>query len=212
MGKLYKIAAIATVFSFLTACGGTDAVSNGTGSPASNQRAANNSTNQTTPAETTAGLPPPAENQPVDPQALAEKKSLNRPPLGSEETNVNSNVQVLTIDPKQLPAKAPTKTLSDGSEISTFLGEKGAVETRTFKNNPQLAKLERTTTGNVVAIKAYLKNGKVVAIDKNKIQNFTNDSPEQILRAAGIEPLPPPPGTAPKEKTYTFTFPVKPAN
>lgn len=208
MKSFYKIAIVTILFSISAACGGSIETS----SNSNNRIAADTSTNQIPPAENNA--PQPAENQPTDANAIAEKKSVTRQSALQSSSDSNSNVQVIPINPEQIKTKNPAVTLGDGSEISTILGTKGAIETRTFKNNPQLARLERTTNGKDVSVKVFLKNGKVVSIAKDKIQNFTNDSAEQILRAAGIEPKPAPqnPETKGGEKTYTFTFPVKPSN
>jgi hypothetical protein len=74
----------------------------------------------------------------------------------------------------------------DNSEMLTVLNEKGVIETRTFKGNPLLAKVERTTVGRNVQLKVYLKNGKVIAVPAEKIGNFPTDSAQQILQAAGL--------------------------
>lgn len=120
--------------------------------------------------------------------------SGNNPDLipypGTENTNgvptANSDVKVTKIDPTQIKPTNPAMTAADNSEILTVLNEKGAVETRTFKSNPLLAKIERTTVGKNVQLKVYLKNGKVIDLPAEKIGNFTNDSAQQILQAAGL--------------------------
>lgn len=115
---------------------------------------------------------------------------------GTENTNgvvaANGDVKVVTIDPKQLQPTNPSIPAADNSEVSTVLNEKGAVETRTFKGNPVLAKIERTTVGRDVQLKAYLKNGKVVNLPADKIRNFGGDSVQEILQAIGISAPKPP--------------------
>lgn len=110
---------------------------------------------------------------------------------GTENTNgkpaTNGDTKVVTVDPKQLKPTNPPIPAADNSEVTTVLNEKGAVETRTFKNNPILAKIERATAGRDVQVKVFLKNGKVVNLPPDKIKNFTGDSAELILQAAGIQ-------------------------
>jgi hypothetical protein len=202
MKYLCTITLAAAIISMLSACGGGTAAD--TASNAAQRPPAANVSNNQPPAGSAAAT----ATAPAD--AVAEKRSVERR-LNGSTGNPESNVQVIKINPDQT-AKNPGTTLGDGSEVSTVLDARGAVETRTFKNHPQLAKLERTTNGNQVTVKVYLTNGRSVAVAGEKIRNFTNDSAEQILRAAGIEPKPAPAGEAPKEKTYTFTFPAKPAN
>lgn len=120
--------------------------------------------------------------------------SNNNPALipypGTENTSgnsaANSDIKVTNIDPKQIKPTNPAMPAPDNSEMLTVLNEKGVVETRTFKSNPLLAKAQRTTVGRNVQIKLFLKNGKVIDVPAEKIENFPADSAAQILQAAGI--------------------------
>jgi hypothetical protein len=115
---------------------------------------------------------------------------------GTENTNgappMDNNAKVLTVDPKQLQPTNPAVPGADNSEVITALNEKGAVETRTFKGHPVLAKVERTTAGRDLQLKVFLKNGKVVNLPPDKIKNFTGDSAQSILQAIGISAPKPP--------------------
>jgi hypothetical protein len=110
---------------------------------------------------------------------------------GTENTNgspaANGNVKVVNIDSTQLKPTNPAVPAPDNSEISTSLNQQGAVETRIFKSNPVLAKIEKTSFGKDVQLKLYLKNGRVIPLPAEKIKNFTTDSAAQILQVAGIQ-------------------------
>ncbi|MDQ3800725.1 MAG: hypothetical protein M3384_14860 [Acidobacteriota bacterium] len=139
-----------------------------------------------------ANASPADGNSPVaaNPAPVANTNTAMIPYPGTENTNgaprSDTDAQVVNIDPKQLKPTSPAVPAADNSEVLTVLNEKGAVETRIFKSNPVLAKVEKTTFGRDVQLKVFLKNGKVVSLAPEKIGNFTADSAEQILEAAGI--------------------------
>jgi len=172
MNGIIKITIIAALLILLGGCSGTSGENN------SNAPAANGNTSN---------------------QANAATVSNNNPALipypGTENTNgnpaANNDIKVTNIDPKQIKPTNPAMPAADNSEILTVLNEKGVVETRTFKRNPLLAKIEKTTVGRNVQLKVYLKNGKAIAVPSEKIGNFAGDSAEQILQAAGfVSPKP----------------------
>ena len=78
---------------------------------------------------------------------------------------------------------AMTQPLPENSEISTEMNSKGYVlETRTFKDHPVLAKIEKTTISpNKTELKVYLKNGKVYDVPEGKIENFRTATIKSIL-------------------------------
>jgi hypothetical protein len=168
MKGIIKIAIIAALLISINACSGSSSESV-LNSPATNANTTNSANNAAS-SNTNAGLIPYS---------------------GTENTNgvpANADTKVVNIDPKQLKPTNPAMPAADNSEVGIALNEKGAVETRTFKSNPVLAKIEKTTEGRDVRLKVYLKNGKVIPIPAEKIKNFTGDSAEQILQAAGIQP------------------------
>jgi hypothetical protein len=130
---------------------------------------------------------------------------LTHPAFANADANSSSNAaampggetKVVKIEPKNFQPISPATPASDNSEISSVLGEKGTIETRVFKNNPTLAKIERISNGaqdQRAKIKVFLKNGKVFELPAEKIGDFVNAPAQQILRAVGIEPkFPPPP-------------------
>jgi hypothetical protein len=167
MKGIIKIVIIAGVSISINACSGSSSESV-LNSPATNANTTN-SANNAAASNTNAGFIPYP---------------------GTENTNgvpANVNAKVVSIDPQQLKPTNAAMPAADNSEIVMALNEKGAVETRTFKSNPVLAKIEKTTEGRNVGLKVYLKNGKVIPLPPEKIKNFTVDSAEQILQAAGIQ-------------------------
>jgi len=106
--------------------------------------------------------------------ALTNSKFANRavqnPTIGSQ-----------AVKPTAFPAP-------DNSEYVTTMSKEGTpVETRTFKNHPQLSKIVRTW----ISIKdkkteVYLKNGKVVSVPADKLENINSVPASLILQAAGV--------------------------
>lgn len=165
MNGIIKILIIAGILISNGACSGTSGEGN---TNAANTGATNQANNST------------ASN--TNPQMI--------PYPGTENTNgvvaANSDVKVVTVDPKQLKPTNPGFPAADNSEVISTLNEKGAVETRIFKSHPVLAKIEKTTYGRDIQLKVYLRNGKVVDLPLEKIKNFAGDSAAEILQAAGI--------------------------
>jgi hypothetical protein len=166
MNGIIKLAIIAAFSGLLGGCSGNSG-GNNSNAPTANGNAA---------------------NQP-DAATVSNSNPALIPYPGTENTNgnpANSDVKVTNINPQQLKPANPPMPAADNSEIFIALNEKGAVETRIFKSNPLLAKIEKSTVGRNVQLKVYLKNGKVIPVAAEKIGNFTNDSAEQILQAAGV--------------------------
>jgi len=119
-------------------------------------------------------------------------------PIGA---NANlSNVQV--IKPGKVNMSPMGKAAPDNSEIFAELGEV-PIETRVFKNHPQLIKVVKSGIPPNQSIKVYLKGGKIVDLPGAKIANLGTEPASSILQAAGIQPAPPPPAGArdPSKKT-----------
>jgi hypothetical protein len=96
-------------------------------------------------------------------------------------------VNVAPIDPNATRFLSPAP---DNSEITTEMNKQGQpIETRTFKSNPLLAKVERIyTTMDNPTVRIYLKNGKIINLSKGKIDNIFSASAQEILNAVGAVP------------------------
>lgn len=116
-------------------------------------------------------------------------------PIGA---NANlKNVQILKPG-KMTPLG---KAAPDNSEIFAELGEV-PIETRVFKNHPQLVKVVKTGIPPNQTIKVYLKGGKTVDLPGSKIPNLGTEPAANILQAAGVQPAAPPAVTRdPSKKT-----------
>lgn len=76
----------------------------------------------------------------------------------------------------------------ENSKIATTMNGEGAViETRVFKNNPQLVKVEMTWAGpKDKTFKIFLKNGKVVEAKSDNIDNLESTPTSVLLKLAGM--------------------------
>lgn len=94
-------------------------------------------------------------------------------------TQANGNKNV-----KFLPNEAPAPY---DSTVSTTMNKEGRfLETRTFRKDPLIQKVERLQEEKKV--KVYLKNGKVVEVPYDKGSTlFQGGAPQDILTAAGIK-------------------------
>lgn len=99
--------------------------------------------------------------------------------------NPNGRAAAPPIDPnaKRMLANAP-----DNSVIYTEMNQQGTpIETRIFKNHPQLQKVERTySTIERPEIKVYLKNGKIIDVPGDKFDNILNAPAKDIAAAAAV--------------------------
>ena len=87
----------------------------------------------------------------------------------------------------------------DNSTFTSYLSDAG-YEIRTFRDHPQLKKVEkRTTDDGTVTIKVYLRNGKVIELPGSAIQVLSNAPAFQIMDAAGITPPASPAQSNPKK-------------
>lgn len=112
--------------------------------------------------------------------------------------NVNtSNLQI--IKPGKMTMSKMGKAAPDNSEIFAELGEI-PIETRVFKNHPQLVKVVKSGLPGRQTIKVYLKGGKTVDLPGDKIANLGTEPAANILLAAGIQPPAPPAGTRDQTK------------
>jgi hypothetical protein len=74
----------------------------------------------------------------------------------------------------------------DNSTFTSYLSDAG-YEIRTFKNHPQLAKVEKKTSNDgSTTIKVFLRNGKVVDLPGQAIPILSTAPASQITNAAGL--------------------------
>ena len=74
----------------------------------------------------------------------------------------------------------------DNSTFTSYLSDAG-YEIRTFRDHPQLKKVEkRTADGGTVTIKVYLRNGKVIELPGTAIPILSTAPALHIMDAAGL--------------------------
>ena len=100
--------------------------------------------------------------------------------------NAPANVNMAKGDPtKNAKVQNITNPAPDNSEITVSLGQ-FPVETRTFKNNAELAKVERIqdVANKKTIVKVYLRNGQVKELPPNVVGNPMAASAAEILEVA----------------------------
>ena len=119
------------------------------------------------------------------------------PPNSNTETNTQPVIQVgntngpansvnaQVITPTKMGAN-PGRPASDNSEIFVELRDV-PIETRVFKNHPQLIKVVKSGAPGKTTIKVYLKGGKVVDVPGDKFANLGAETAASILAAAGVK-------------------------
>jgi hypothetical protein len=122
---------------------------------------------------------------------------------GSENLNGNptlDNSKITVVDTSKVKPTITTRPLPEDSELSTVMNSKGnVIETRTFKNNPYISKLERVTvTPKDVSLKLYLKNGTVRELPADKVKDFRIVATGTLLDIIGFKY---PKDSAPKAKS-----------
>jgi len=102
--------------------------------------------------------------------------------------NIPANVAAKDDPTGKIKAQLPTASASDDSEVTTALGE-NLVQTRVFKNQQQIIKVESVTTlgggKEKKTVKVYLKNGQVRELPEGKIKDAMSEPAANILKAIG---------------------------
>lgn len=107
------------------------------------------------------------------------------------DTSINANANK-NVKAQMNSAPAPF----DSSVTTTMNKQNQFLETRTFRKDPIIQKVERLQ--EIKKVLVYLKSGKVVEMPYDKASVvFINGSPADILTAAGIKPPATPPNTNP---------------
>lgn len=96
------------------------------------------------------------------------------------ETTANSNANTAE-------AAATTRPAPDNSEVMTMVDANGVkTETRTFRNNPRIAKVVVTTRNGVKSGKAVSPSGEERDLDANEIEEALDATGEKVAAAAGF--------------------------
>jgi hypothetical protein len=104
----------------------------------------------------------------------------------------NSSITVVNANPSNSNStkiKPLTFPAPDDSEYFSTMDKTGmAIETRLFHSNPQIIKVTRTwKTPNDKMMEIYLRNGKVVKLPGDQIQNMNSVPVSVFLEAAGLK-------------------------
>ncbi|HEX2639234.1 MAG TPA: hypothetical protein VHL50_01625 [Pyrinomonadaceae bacterium] len=104
--------------------------------------------------------------------------------------NANTGGRVIVNNPTGEPIKPTAFPAPDYSEYTTVMNKDGLpVETRVFKNNAQIDKIVRSwKSPKEKKISVYLKSGKVVELDGDKLENINSVPVAAILEAVGLKP------------------------
>jgi len=165
------IIAVLIVFSGCSSNTETNATVNRANSPAPNSNANSESA--------TNSIPPGA--QPYNGAQNLNPNAFNA---------MNDNLKVIPYQPKKDEMPYGSRIAPDDSFISSGSRGKDFLETRTFKNNPTITKVEKIMDGNTTKYKVYLKNGKVLDAPAEKMTDFAAMAPDNILDAVGMLPKP----------------------
>lgn len=118
----------------------------------------------------------------VNPIAIARNKKIEE----MRKAGSDPNVPKLSIEEMLTQSTRPAP---EDSQFSVALADI-LVERRTFLKNPLLSKVEKTTNGQNRSIKVFLKDGQVIDLPGEAIQNLSTASSESIIRAARIKTAP----------------------
>lgn len=182
MKKFFYLAIVAI---FLANCSSPPTVEKKTNSAARNtnsESSDNSSLAQTNQPNTNAEVRPPQTNV----------AQILSPAVSKQNADISEKKRAISGDknPEPIAAIPLTTAAPDNSEISGTMNSQGVpIETRTFKNNPLLSKVEKIyTDANNPNTKVYLKNGKVINLPPGKIGNASTASASEILVAVGAIP------------------------
>lgn len=93
-------------------------------------------------------------------------------------SNANANANVATETPA-------TRQAPDNSEIATTVDRTGVkTETRTFRNNPRIARVVVTTRDGARTGKAYSPSGEERDLDRNEVEEALDATADKVADAA----------------------------
>lgn len=195
MKKFYYPAIIAVLVTGCSSASTTSNVASNTSNAANRTNISNVQINTAT--KQTVDLPTNQPNIQSQPTVKVENSVNTNKPLVQDSSISRENFEKLKSkgggdkNAAPIPAtKATPNAAPDNSELSSTMNSKGVpIETRVFKNNPVLAKTERTFEDiNNPVTKVYLKNGKVLTVPKGAIADPVTATGAEFLRAVGVKP------------------------
>ena len=157
--------------------------SSGTATTSTNAGSTNSANNTTAPVSAN---PANSDSQPGTvasvPIAPEVPGTASGPLVEKRKTLVDSNPGGPIPEGQRVPA-------SENSEIATTMDKAGNfVETRYFKTDPMLVKVQRTWLGpGKSTLKIWLKNGKEVTASGDKIENLSIAPIPSLLALAGVK-------------------------
>ena len=159
-------------------CSGSAETSGSAPGPKTNSGISSN--NQTTPA---------ANTEPGNSTVAQPPGSLPNRPGGKQI------VDVPLSGPRPLPA---FKKAGEDSQITTTMNADGDVlEIRVFNSHPKIVKAEVIWHGaKTKALKLFLRGGRIVEIETDRIENLQNASTGLLLEIAGLQAPVQAPGTS----------------
>lgn len=100
----------------------------------------------------------------------------------------NSNQRPVVDAPGSMPAAKPREVIApENSVVTVSSNESGDfIETRVFKSDPLIAKVEKTTNGKSRTAKIFLKTGRVVNVDGDKIALINSTQLSTLKELAGV--------------------------
>lgn len=81
--------------------------------------------------------------------------------------------------------KKAARPAPEDSEFAVILTN-AAIELRTFKNHPQLLKVEKRSSGEESIVRVFLKGGRVIDLPGEKIPALGTETADKILEIAGV--------------------------
>lgn len=166
-------------------------------SPASNEITAKNAASgPNSNSNSSTSVVAPSANQQIAPGILGpvgnSNVDVNAPAAGNVDPNQRRRViDVPTSGPLPTPIAVPAP---DNSAVSTTMDRSGAfVETRVFKGDQYIAKVEKVSDGTKSTAKIYLKSGRVISVSPDNIGAINAVQLETLKQLAGIKsptPLP----------------------
>lgn len=169
-------------------------------STVNNGTANNSQANSSVPAASSAkNAASPAGNFGVVSNSGSNVQSPSGPIEGISDTRSNVNINapskgaIAVAEGRKLregPAPEGTpqpKDLGDGSEMSVRSIKDSFLETRTFKIDRQLDRVERITNSKGASIRIVLRSGKTVNVAPAKIPDLSRISTSDLYTLAGIK-------------------------